>query len=135
MDTKDIKEVEGISMDTYAGKAAAACRNKLYGILGNSGFMILSMMDVAMYIMLHDKFAAKGYFITQENKEEMYIKILESGDMALFEDLEKYISYLDIVDALSKKVDEYNKLIEQLRLNTESTDETINDIVGEYLKR
>lgn len=131
----DIKEIEGVSLDTYAGKAIAACRNKLYGILGNSGHMLVSMMDVATYIMLHNKMAAKGYFVTQENREEMYIKMLEAGDTELFELLEKYISYLDMVEALSAKVDEYNKLVEQIKLNADADEATINDIVKEYLNR
>ena len=131
----DIKEIEGVSLDTYAGKAIAACRNKLYGILGNSGHMLVSMMDVATYIMLHNKMAAKGYFVTQENREEMYIKMLEAGDTELFELLEKYISYLDIVEALSAKVDEYNKLVEQIKLNADADEAMINDIVKDYLNR
>lgn len=131
----EIKEIEGLALDTYAGKAAAACRNKLYGILGNSGHDILAVMDAVMYIMLHDRFASKGFFITKDNKEDMYIKILESGDMDLFADLEKYISYLDKVGAMTEKIDEYNSLIDQLKCNATSDEATINDIVGEYLRR
>lgn len=132
---EQIKEIEGISLDTYAGKAALACRNKLRGIFSDNDFTMLHLMDVVAFIMQHDKLASKGYFITNDNRDDVYIKILESGDMQLFSDLEKYISYFDIMTALSGKVEEYNKIIDQLKLNVNSSEDDINNIVKSYLTR
>lgn len=127
------KEIEGLPLSKYSGKAAAACRTKLRGIFGDSGFVMLHLMDVVMFIMLHDKLASYGYFVTKDNQDEMYIKILETGDATLFGTLEKYIQYLDIVSALQEKIDTYNEIITQLKLNVDGDEETINDIVKEYL--
>lgn len=132
---EQIKEIEGISLDTYAGKAALACRNKLRGIFSDNDFTMLHLMDVVVFIMQHDKLASKGYFITNDNRDDVYIKILESGDMQLFSDLEKYISYFDIMTVLSDKVEEYNKIIDQLKLNVNSSEDDINNIVKSYLTR
>ena len=127
------REIEGLPLNTYAGKAAAACRTKLRGVFGDSGFVMLHLMDVVMFMMLHDKLASRGYFITSDNRDEMYIKILETGDPELFNILEKYIQYLDMMEALHSKVDEYNGIVDKLRMNRNADQETINDIVKEYL--
>lgn len=127
------REIEGLPLNTYAGKAAAACRTKLRGVFGDSGFVMLHLMDVVMFMMLHDKLASRGYFITGDNRDEMYIKILETGDPELFDILEKYIQYLDMMEVLHSKVDEYNRIVDKLRMNRNADQETINDIVKEYL--
>lgn len=126
-------EIEGIPLSTYAGKAAAACRTKLRGIFGDSGFVMLHLMDVVMFMMLHDRLASKGYVITRDNRDEMYVKILETGDPALFDDLEKYIQYLDIMEALQAKIDEYNLIIDKLRMNRDGDEDMINSIVRDYI--
>lgn len=126
-------EIEGLPLNTYAGKAAAACRTKLRGIFGDSGFVMLHLMDVVAFMMLHDRLASKGYFITKDNRDEMYIKILETGEPELFDVLEKYIQYLDVMEDLQGKIDVYNGIIEQLRMNRDSDQETINAIVKDYL--
>ena len=130
---KKPKEIEGIPLDTYAGKAAAACRNKLRGIFGDSGFVMLHLMDAVTFMMLHDRLASRGYFITEDNRDEMYVKILEEGDPELFEVLEKYIEYLDIMTKLRTRVDAYNSIIAQLKMNVDADQETINSIVKGYI--
>lgn len=127
------KEIEGLPLDKYSGKAAAACRTKLRGVFGDSGFVMLHLMDVVMFMMLHDKLASKGYFITADNKDEMYIKILETGDVELFNILEKYIQYLSIMEVLQSKIDKYHEIIDQLKLNIDGDQNTINSIVKDYL--
>ena len=130
---KKPREIEGIPLNTYAGKAAAACRNKLRGIFGDSGFVMLHLMDAVTFMMLHDKLASRGYFITEDNHDEMYVKILEDGDPELFEVLEKYIEYLDIMTKLGARVDAYNSIIAQLKTNVDADQETINSIVKGYI--
>lgn len=131
---KEPVEVEGLPLSTYAGKAAAACRTKLRGIFGDTGFVMLHLMDVVMFMMLHDKLAYRGYIITSENRDEMYIKILETGDEELFEILEKYIRYLDVMECLQGKVDQYNAVIDNLRMNQDADQDVINNIVRDYLE-
>lgn len=130
---KKPKEIEGIPLDTYAGKAAAACRNKLRGIFGDSGFVMLHLMDAVTFMMLHDRLASQGYFITEDNRDEMCVKILEEGDPELFEVLEKYIEYLEIMTKLRTRVDAYNSIIAQLKMNVDADQETINSIVKGYI--
>ena len=82
--------------------------------------------------MLHDKFAAEGIYITNENREEKYIEILEKDDPKLLEDLEKYIEALDRVDVINNLVKEYDDLVEKIK----SYDgEDFDSIIKEYLER
>ena len=83
-------------------------------------------------LLLHDKFAAEGIYITNENREEKYIEILEKDDPKLLEDLEKYIEALDRVDIINNLVKEYDDLVEKIK----SYDgEDFDSIIKEYIER
>ena len=92
-------EVEGLDASTYAGKAVLALKNKARGVMGDE-LLTFHIIDFASFMILNNKFAAKGIFITDENKEEEYIKVIESGDMSLIEDLETYINLRDKVQGI-----------------------------------
>lgn len=131
-----IEELEGIKLDTYAGKAVIALRTKLKGILGDSGFLLLHLMDIVDFMMLHDKFASKGIFITQDNREEKYIEIIQTGDQDMIDDLERYIGYLDRLTELRTKIDTYNDIIQELKeVSDPNSEEEVNNIVKDYLKK
>ena len=83
-------------------------------------------------LLLHDKFAAEGIYITNENREEKYIEILEKDDPKLLEALEKYIEALDRVDIINNLVKEYDDLVEKIK----SYDgEDFDSIIKEYIER
>lgn len=129
------KEVEGINTDTYAGKAALAVKTKVKGILGED-LLMFTLIDFISFIQINNKFASNNIYITDQNKEEKYIEIIESGNEHLIEDLEKYITLLDNIKEIQKKKDEYSKIIEQLQLLQNYDDvNTVNLIVEEYLRR
>jgi hypothetical protein len=129
------EEVEGIDTNTYAGKAAKAVKTKVRGILGDD-LLTFTLLDFVTFMQLNNKFAAIGIFITEKNKEEKYIEIIETGDETLIEDLEQYITLLDNIKIIQKKKDEYTKIIESLQQlqNYEDT-ESVNSIVEGYLRR
>ena len=87
----NFKNVEGVDATTPAGKAILKVREKFRGVLGDSGFLLINLVHLINILLLHDKFAAEGIYITNENREEKYIEILEKDDPKLLEDLEKYI--------------------------------------------
>lgn len=128
-------EVEGIDASTYAGKAAMAVKTKLRGILGDD-ILTVKLIDFVTYINLNNKFASKGIFITDSNKEEAYIKIIETGDETLISDLEKFITIKDSLAEIETKKDEYASIINKLRLLNDKNDESaVNSIIEEYLRR
>jgi hypothetical protein len=131
----EYKEVEGISANTYAGKAAKAVKTKARGILGDD-LLIFKLIDFVSFMLLNNKFANKGIFITDDNKEECYIKVIESGDESLITDLEKYIGLKDDIKAIETSKAEYQEIIKKLQLLPDQNDENaVNKIVEDYLRR
>ncbi len=60
-----------------------------------SGFALYGFM------ILNNDLANKGYFITDGNREEKYLEILETGDEQLIAKLEDYLNYKDEISAVS----------------------------------
>lgn len=128
-------EIEGINFDSYAGKAALAVKTKARGIFGDD-LLIFELLDLITFMLLNNKLADKGFFITEENKEEKYIEIIETCDESLIEDLEKYIFLLDKIKIIQNKKNEYDNIIESLKYLSNYDDrESVNSIIEEYLRR
>jgi len=73
-----------------------------------SGFTLYNFM------MMNNELASEGYFITNNNREEKYIEIIETGNERLIETLEMYLEAKDTLDrAASMKVrlDKFRKEI------------------------
>ena len=128
----NFKNVEGVDATTPAGKAILKVRENFRGVLGDSGFLLIILVHLINILLLLDKFAAEGIYITNENREEKYIEILEKDDPKLLEDLEKYIEALDRVDVINNLVKEYDDLVEKIK----SYDgEDFDSIIKEYIER
>jgi hypothetical protein len=129
------REVEGINADTYAGKAALAVKTKARGILGDD-LLTFTLVDFVSIMMLNNKFLSKGIAITDDNKEECYIKIIELGDETLINDLEKFINLKDEIKLIEDKKNEYTSVINKLQLLKDfNNEEAVNSIVENYLRR
>lgn len=61
-----------------------------------SGFALYGFM------VLNNDLSNSGYFITNENREEKYLEILETGDEKLISKLEDYLNYKDEIEAISQ---------------------------------
>lgn len=128
-------EIEGIDINTYAGKAAKAVKTKVRGILGDD-LLTLKLIDFVNLMILNNKFMSKGIFITEENREDSYIKIIEAGDENLINDLEKYIMLLESVKSINDKKEEYQDIIYKLQnLKDHNDQESVNSIIENYLRR
>jgi hypothetical protein len=129
------KEVEGIDASTYAEKAAIAVKTKAKGIMGED-LLIFNLVDFVSFITLQNKFADKGIFITDTNKEQCYIKIIEQGDESLISDLERFINLLDSIREIEKQKEEYQSVISKLKnLSDYSDADAVNAVVEDYLRR
>lgn len=128
-------QIENVDINTYAGKAIIACRTKFKGIFGDNGLITMNLVSLVDMIRTHDILASYGYFITDENREEKYIDILEKDDPKLLDALEKYINYLDTYNELERVIKEYKDTIESIK-NCEPDDiKTINEIIKPYLDK
>lgn len=127
-----MKEVEGIKTNTTAGKAALAVRTKARGIMGDD-FITFRLVEFVEFMKLNNKFADMGIFITDDNREDAYIKLIEKGDPSLIDDLERYINLKDSINVISEQKNEYDEIINRLKDNP--TDDDVKDIVKDYLQR
>lgn len=129
------EEVEGINAETYAGKAALAVKTKVRGILGDD-LLTFTLLDFVSFMQLNNEFASKGIFITEKNKEEKYIEIIETGNEKLIEKLENYITLMDNIKIIQNKKNEYTKIIEDLQhLHNYDDVNAVNSIIEGYLRR
>jgi hypothetical protein len=132
---KPYVEIEGIDGTTYAGKAASALKTKARGIMGDD-LLIFKLVDFVSIMLINNRFASNGIFVTDDNKEECYIKIIETGDETLISDLERFINIKDDIRSIEKQKEDYVSLINQLQKLTDHNDEeAVNSIVEEYLRR
>ena len=129
------KEIEGVDATTYAGKAIMAVKKKARGIMGDE-LLIFHLIDFVNFIQLNNKFMDLGIHITEDNKEECYIKIIEMEKPELIDDLEKYIDLRDNINVISKQKEEYTEIVGKIKnLSNSNDEEAINSIVEEYLRR
>jgi len=127
-----MKEVEGFELDSYKGKAALAVKAKVRGIMGDD-LLIFSLIDFVDLMLLNNKFADLGIFITNDNREEAYIKIIELGDPELIDDLERFINLKDSIGLIREKKEEYYNVIDNIR--NASDDSAVNSAIKDYLQR
>ena len=129
------EEVEGIDTATYAGKAAKAVKTKARGIMGDD-LLIFKLIDFVSLMLLNNKFLSKGIVITDTNKEECYIKIIETGDDSMIMDLEKFITLKDEIKLIESQKTEYTEIINKLQLLSDPNNtDAVNNIVESYLRR
>lgn len=120
---------------SYAQKAARALRVKARGIMGEDA-LVFHLMDFVNYMDLSNEFASRGIFVTDDNREESYIKIIETGDPSLIDKLENMINLKEAINTLRAQRDEYESLVSALDAVPDQNDEeTINSIIKDYLQR
>lgn len=125
-------EIEGVKVDTLAGKALLACRAKILNLISSSSSPLIATYEMTRYIALHDSLAAKGYFIADNNKEEMFVKILEEAP-ELFDDLEKFLVLKDRIERPHAAFDKYIDIVEQLRVCDPDDKERVLAVVSGFL--
>lgn len=85
------------------------------------------------FTILNNQFLEKGFYFSPDNKEEIYLGVLNSGDMHLIEILEDYIETLDAVTSYNTKVNEYIAMKKEFL--TAETVQEIKDIYASYTAR
>lgn len=73
-----------------------------------------SFINILFYVDIITAFADEGYFFTNENRQEKYIEIIETGDDKLINMLEEYLTIKDEITSLKWAKSEYLKGIKKL---------------------
>lgn len=77
-----------------ADKAKEKAQSELLGFAGNRISFVL-LYKFYGYFNLHMKFSDAGIYITDANREEKYLEIINTGNAELINDLERYLSFRD----------------------------------------
>lgn len=88
-------------------------------------------MTLYSFMVLNNELASRGYFITDGNREETYISILETGDGALIQMLEDYLNSRDEIDRVA--VLERKFAAFRAQINEAATAEEVNAIEQTFL--
>lgn len=79
-------------------------------------FTTIPSYNYFRYQYLNNIFAANGIFITNENREEKYIEILEKDDEALTEKLEEFLKVTELLTNYEKLYQMYLNGISQIEI-------------------
>lgn len=90
----------------------------------------VSAMDYFNYLNVFAKLASLGYFITNDNREEKYLEIIEANDEGLICDLESYLENMDKLSSVSY-IHEKTKTFEKKIIECKTKDE-LDVIVADF---
>lgn len=75
----------------------------------------LSHLKFCNFIIINNILASRGYFITDENREEKYLEVVSSDDNELLELLRKYLEAYDCITGDLNIYNVYIKLMEDIQ--------------------
>lgn len=81
------------------------------------------MTDMVFYVDSLLSLADAGYFITDENREEKYIEIIETEDEQLIDMLETYLESKDEISKIKWNKKQYLKNLKELETLDENSEE------------
>ena len=82
-----------------------------------------STIDLVLYMDAKLDLADAGFVITDANREEKYLEILETGDEKLIDLLESYLIVKDDISAIKAHKKTYNEVTEQIKTLSEDSEE------------
>jgi hypothetical protein len=93
----------------------------------------ISSFSLYGFTVLNNDLANAGYFITNDNREEKYLEILETGDEKLISKLEDYLNYKDEIEtvaSLERKFQTFRRDVKDA-----SSVEEIKEIENKFLEK
>jgi hypothetical protein len=102
-------------------------------VLVTPEFSKVSGLTIYGFTVLNNDLANAGFFITNENREEKYLEILETGDEKLISKLEDYLNYKDEIENiayLERMFSKYKSDVKQA-----STVEEVQSLEAAFLGR
>lgn len=85
------------------------------------------LIDYVNYIDANNILSSNGFFITDENREEMYLNILEADNESLIDALEEFLTIKDKLTVVKSAKRKYDEIVERVH-NTTEDDINIADI-------
>ena len=110
-------EIEIMSSDAVLDKLQAAKDAAIAKVRVIVTPELSKIAGLALYsfTVLNNDLASQGYFITDKNREEMYLTILETADELLIQKLEDYLNYRDEIDRVASLERKFSAFRSSLR--------------------
>lgn len=110
-------EIEIMSSDAVLDKLQAAKDAAIAKVRVIVTPELSKIAGLALYsfTVLNNDLASQGYFITDKNREEMYLTILETADESLIQKLEDYLNYRDEIDRVASLERKFSTFRSSLR--------------------
>lgn len=109
--------------ETNKVEIAKKAKQKLDGVVSTSD--LIHYID---FIDTNNILNADGYFITDKNKEEKYLEILETGDEDLIDVLEKFLMAKDRLSSVKTARTEFEDIIEDLKYTKDEDEDKLKAI-------
>jgi hypothetical protein len=92
---------------------------------------LFEIFNSVEFIILNNFFVEKGYVITDNNRQDKYLEIIETGDIELIEKLERFLKCRD--DIMRNYT--FHSIFREFRMNLEKaeTEEEIDKIWKEFI--
>jgi hypothetical protein len=122
-DVSDLIKVEQLQEETDED-VLDAYKEKTLRMINEliSNQLMISNFELYHFFKLNHYLEAKGFFITDENREEKYLEVINSGDTETLEKLSEYLDSLDdfnAIDAVYMKYKEYKEKIKAAKTKQE----------------
>lgn len=91
----------------------------------------VSGLSLYGFMVLNNELVAKGFAIYEDNREEVYLKILETGDEDLITKLEDYLNYKDEIDRVSQLERQFSGAMKDI--NEQDSIDSVLKIEKEFL--
>lgn len=121
VDCEKLLDVEDLSVDDAKLEASNeekldAFKEKTCRMMNEmiSNQLMISNFELFHFFKLNHALAAKGYLITDENREEKYLEVINSGDAETLQVLSEYLDCLDefnAIDSVYAKFKEYKEKV------------------------
>ena len=98
----------------------------------NTRIGIPEIFNFAEFIILNNFLLEKGYIVTDENRHEKYIEIVETADLDLIEKLEQFLECRDDITFKYSWYEIYKNYIK--KINRASSEKEMNEIWKEYIQ-
>ena len=85
------------------------------------------------FMVLNNLLNSKGYYIHDDNREEVYLEILETGDSGLIDTLERYLNMKDDIHRVSQLDSKFTEITSQI-MESGGTADDICAMADEFIE-
>lgn len=111
------------STDVNRVRILKKARDRLDAISGE-----VELIDYIRYMDANNVLNAKGFFITDDNREIKFLEILELGDDALIDTLEDFLTLKDKLSIIKSAKSAYDEVYDKILSTSESDVEKLSKI-------